>query len=238
MSFLTPVEVTALISAPDRSRWVGRRDHALLLVAIQTGLRVSELTSLTCRDVHLGAGAHVRCLGKGRKQRSTPLTRQTITTLRAWLRERGNTPTGPLFPTSRGRPLSRDAVALIVARHATTAQQTCPTLKVKIVTPHVLRHTTAMRLLQAGTDTSTIALWLGHEHTETTQIYVHADQTLKEQALGPNHTRRHGHRTVPPIGRTPHVPRDPRLDDMSPRIMPRNSSRSPPPTSTSAQSSA
>lgn len=183
VSYLTPVEVTALVSAPDRSRWVGRRDHALLLVAIQTGLRVSELTSLTCQDVHTGAGAHVRCLGKGRKQRSTPLTRQTITTLRAWLRERGNPPSGALFPTSRGRPLSRDAVALIVARHATTAQQTCPTLKAKIVTPHVLRHTTAMRLLQAGTDTSTIALWLGHERTETTQIYVHADQTLKERAL-------------------------------------------------------
>jgi integrase/recombinase XerD len=141
VSFLTPVEVTALISAPDRNRWVGRRDHALLLVTIQTGLRVSELISLTCQDVHLGAGAHVRCVGKGRKQRSTPLTRQSVATLRDWLRERGNAPTNPLFATSRGGPLSRDAVALIVARHAATAQQTCPTLRSKIVTPHVLRHT-------------------------------------------------------------------------------------------------
>jgi integrase/recombinase XerD len=183
VSFLTPVEVTALIRAPDRNRWVGRRDHALLLVAIQTGLRVSELTSLTCQDVHLGVGAHVRCLGKGRKQRSTPLTGQTVVTLRAWLRESGNAPTNPVFATSRGRPLSRDAVGLIVARHTMTAQQTCPTLRSKIVTPHVLRHTTAMRLLQAGVDTGTIALWLGHERSETTQIYVHADQTLKERAL-------------------------------------------------------
>jgi site-specific recombinase XerD len=183
VSFLTPDEVDALIAAPDRGRWVGRRDHALLLLAIQTGLRVSELTSLTRLDAQLGAGAHVRCLGKGRQQRSTPLTRHTTTTLRAWLRERGGAPTGPLFPTSRGRPLSRDAVALIVARHTKTAQQTCPTLAIKAVTPHVLRHTAAMRLLQAGVDTSTIALWLGHERAETTQIYVHADQTLKERAL-------------------------------------------------------
>jgi integrase/recombinase XerD len=183
VSFLTPEEVDALLAAPDRSRWVSRRDHALLQVAIQTGLRVSELTSLTIPDAHLGAGAHLRCLGKGRKQRSTPLTRQTVSTLRAWLPELANAPTSPLFPTSHGRPLSRDAVALIVARHTTTARQTCPTLSTKIVTPHVLRHTAAMRLLQAGVDTSTIALWLGHERAETTQIYVHADQTLKERAL-------------------------------------------------------
>jgi integrase/recombinase XerD len=183
VSFLTPDEVDALIATPDRGRWIGRRDHALLLLAIQTGLRVSELTSLTCQDAQLTAGAHVRCLGKGRKHRSTPLTRHTTAVLRVWLRERGDAPTGPIFPTSRGRPLSPDAVALIVTRHATTAQRACPTLANKTVTPHVLRHTTAMRLLHAGVDTSTIALWLGHERAETTQIYVHADQTLKEQAL-------------------------------------------------------
>jgi integrase/recombinase XerD len=183
VSFLAPDEVDALIAAPDRGRWVGRRDHALLLLAIQTGLRASELTSLTCQDAQLGAGAHVRCLGKGRKQRSTPLTRHTAAVLRIWMRERAGAPTGPLFPTSTGRPLSRDAVALIVTRHTKTAQQTCPTLATKIVTPHVLRHTAAMRLLHAGVDTSTIALWLGHERAETTQIYVHADQTLKERAL-------------------------------------------------------
>jgi integrase/recombinase XerD len=189
VSFLTPEEVDALLAAPDRGRWVGRRDHTLLLLAIQTGLRVSELTSLTCQDTQLAAGAHVRCLGKGRKHRSTPLTRQVAATLRTWLRERGTAPTSPLFPTSRGRPLSRDAVALIVARHTYTAQRACPTLATKTVTPHVLRHTAAMRLLHAGVDTSTIALWLGHERAETVQIYVHADQTLKERALA---------RTTPP----------------------------------------
>jgi integrase/recombinase XerD len=183
VSFLAPDEVDALLAAPDRGRWVGRRDHALLLLAVQTGLRVSELTSLTCQNTLLGAGAHVRCLGKGRKQRSTPLTRHTSAVLRVWLREHDGAPTRPLFPTSRGRPLSPDAVALIVTRHTKTAQQTCPTLNAKIVTPHVLRHTAAMRLLHAGVDTATIALWLGHERAETTQIYVHADQTLKERAL-------------------------------------------------------
>lgn len=183
VSFLNNDEVHALLAAPDPSRWVGRRDHALLHVTIQTGLRVCELTSLTRQDVHIGVGAHLRCLGKGRKHRSTPLTRQTVSTLRAWMHEIGQAPTSPLFPTSRGGPLSRDAVALIVARHTTTARQSCPTLHTKIITPHVLRHTAAMRLLQAGVDTSTIALWLGHERAETTQIYVHADQTLKERAL-------------------------------------------------------
>jgi integrase/recombinase XerD len=183
VSFLSPDEVDALLAAPDRRRWVGRRDHALLLLAVQTGLRVSELTALTNQDVHLGAGAHLRCLGKGRKERCTPLTTETVRVLRAWTQERAGQPHDPLFPTSTGRGLSRDAVALLVSRHTTTAEQTCPSLHAKTVSPHVLRHTAAMRLLQAGVDTSTIALWLGHERAETTQIYVHADQTLKERAL-------------------------------------------------------
>lgn len=183
VSFLSLSEVDALLVAPDRSRWVGRRDHALLLVAIQTGLRVSEITALTNQDVHLGPGAHVRCLGKGRKERCTPFTTETVAVVRTWLQERRGGPTDPLFPTSRGRALSRDAVALLVARHAKTAEQACPTLGGKTVSPHVLRHTAAMRLLHAGVDTLTIALWLGHERAETTQIYVHADQTLKERAL-------------------------------------------------------
>jgi len=183
MAFLAPAEITALLGAPDRTRWVGRRDHALLLLAIQIGLRVSELTALTNSDVHLGPGAHVRCLGKGRKERCTPLTGETVSVVRAWLDERQGQPPDPLFPTSRGRALSRDAVALVVARHAKTAAEACPALRDKAVSPHVLRHTAAMRLLQAGVDTSTIALWLGHERAETTQIYVHADQTLKERAL-------------------------------------------------------
>jgi integrase/recombinase XerD len=189
VSFLSPAEVDALLAAPDRNRWVGRRDHALLLAAVQTGLRVSELTGLRRRDVELGTGAHLRCLGKGRKDRATPLTAGTVAVLRAWLGEQPGTPDTPLFPTSGGRPLSRDAVSLLVARHARRAAATCPSLATKTVTPHVLRHTAAMRLLHAGVDTATIALWLGHERVDTTMIYVHADITIKERALA---------RTTPP----------------------------------------
>jgi integrase/recombinase XerD len=183
VSFLTSGEAEALLAAPDLARWVGRRDHALLAVAIQTGLRVSELTALTRADVHLSAGPHVRCTGKGRKERCTPLTAQVARVLRAWLGERGGGQGDPLFPTSRGQPLSRDAVELLVARHAKTAQAACPALRGKTVSPHVLRHTAAMSLLHAGTDITVIALWLGHEHSETAQIYIHADQTLKQRAL-------------------------------------------------------
>jgi integrase/recombinase XerD len=183
VSFLTCGEAEALLAAPDRSRWVGRRDHALLAVAIQTGLRVSELTALTRADVHLGTGPHIRCTGKGRKERCTPLTTQVTRVLRTWLDERGGGQGHPLFPTSRGQSLSRDAVELLVARHARTAQATCPTLGGKTVSPHVLRHTAAMSLLHAGNDLTVIALWLGHERAETAQIYIHADQRLKQRAL-------------------------------------------------------
>ena len=183
VSFLNDEEIDALLSAPDTSRWIGRRDRTLLLVAVQTGLRVSELTALRCRDVHLGPGAHVRCLGKGRKQRCTPLTNQTVAALQAWIRERQGQPEDPLFATSRGRPLTRDAVAWLLTKHASTARGRCPSIGAKTVTPHVLRHSTAMRLLHAGVDTSVIALWLGHEKTETVQIYLHADLALKERAL-------------------------------------------------------
>lgn len=183
VSFLTPDEVDALLAAPDRTRWIGRRDHALLLVAVQTGLRASELIHLTCGEVQLGTGAHVRCMGKGRKQRCTPLTPDVSAVLGAWLRERRGGPADPVFPTSTGRALSLDALELIVARHTRTASERCPTLVVKRVSPHTLRHTTAMRLLHGGVDTSVIALWLGHESAETTQIYLHADLSLKERAL-------------------------------------------------------
>ncbi len=193
VSYLTDAEAGALLAAPDTSRWIGRRDHALLAVAIQTGLRVSELTGLRCQDIQLGRGAHLSCTGKGRKQRCTPLTRHTVAVLRAWLRERGGQPADPLFPTSRGRALSRDTVALLITRHAATAAQSCPSLQAKTVTPHTLRHTAAMRLLHAGVDTSVIALWMGHEKTDTVQIYLHADLSLKERALA---------RTTPP-GTTP-----------------------------------
>lgn len=181
--FLDDAEIDALLAAPDTNRWLGRRDHALLLVAVQTGLRVSELTGLRCADVHLDHGPHVQCTGKGRKQRCTPLTSQTVAVLRAWLSERQGRPEAPLFPTSRGRRLSRDAVALLLTKYATIASQHCPSLVGKPVTPHVLRHSCVMTLLRAGVDTSVIALWMGHEKTETLQIYVHADLTLKERAL-------------------------------------------------------
>ncbi len=189
ITFLTEPEINGLLSAPDRDTWTGRRDHAMLLLAIQTGLRASELIGLTCGDIQLGVGAHVSCLGKGRKQRITPLTKQTVAILRAWLAERAGHPDEPLFPTRTGRPLSRDAIEHRLAKHAATASAACPSLAAKKITPHVLRHTAAMRLLHAGVDTSVIALWLGHEHIETTQIYLHADMALKEAALA---------RTTPP----------------------------------------
>jgi len=181
--FLTAPEVDALLAAPDRATWTGRRDHALLLLSAQTGLRVSELAGLRCQDVHLATGAHVTCTGKGRKQRITPLTTQTVAVLRVWLHERAGQPADPLFPTRTGRTLSRDAIERRLAKHAAAAAAVCPSMTKKKITPHVLRHTAAMRLLQAGIDTSVIALWLGHESVETTQIYLHADLTLKERAL-------------------------------------------------------
>jgi site-specific recombinase XerD len=189
VSYLAEDEVDALLAAPDRSRWIGRRDHALLTLAIQTGLRVTELTNLRCQDAHLGAGPHIETRGKGRKQRATPLTTQTIAVLREWLKERDGQPDQPLFPTSRGHALSRDAIALLVTKHATTASRSSPTLKNKKVSPHTLRHTTAMNLLHAGIDSTVIALWLGHESVEATQIYLHADMAIKERALA---------RTTPP----------------------------------------
>lgn len=183
VTFLTQAETDALVGAPDRSTWTGRRDHALLLTGIHTGLRVSELTGLRLQDVHLGTGPHLRCRGKGRKERCTPLTSVTVKVLRTWLRERGGESGDPLFPTQRGTPLSRDAVEHLVAKHVMAATAACPSLTGKHVTPHTLRHSTAMALLHAGVDVAVIALWLGHESTETTQIYLHADMSIKERAL-------------------------------------------------------
>lgn len=183
VSFLTREESDALIGAPDLSTWIGRRDHTLLTVAVQTGLRVSELTGLKLHDVQLGPGPHVRCIGKGRKERCTPLTGRTVTSLRNWLGERGGHDEDPLFPTCRGGPLSRDTVQHLVTKHAGTATVGCPSMSTKNVTPHTLRHTCAMALLHAGVDITVIALWLGHESTDATQIYLHADMTIKERAL-------------------------------------------------------
>jgi len=200
VSFLTADEVAALLASPARATRPGRRDYVLLLVAVQTGLRVSELTGLTCGDVTLGAGANLRCRGKGRKERCTPLTRPTARVVRDWLTERHGEPTDPLFPNRAGGRLSPDAVADLLAKHLTTAADRFPSLKAKRVSPHTLRHTAAMTLLRAGVDTSTIALWLGHAGTKATQVYLHADLALKEAALA---------RTAPPtVGRARYQPPD------------------------------
>jgi integrase len=183
VAFLTQSEVDALLAAPDRRSWTGRRDHALLLLAVQTGLRISELIGLRRGDVHLGAGAHVACHGKGRKDRVTPLTTPTAKVLRAWLAELAPAPTSTVFPTSTGTPLSRDAIEHRIALHVAKAANDCPSLRNKNVTAHVLRHTAAMRLLEAGIHPTVIALWLGHEHVDTTAIYLHAHLGIKERAL-------------------------------------------------------
>lgn len=192
ITYLKEAEINALLAACDQTTRTGRRDHALLLLAVQTGLRISEIIGLTRADVHLGTGAHVACHGKGRKDRITPLTSGTITVLREWINEQHGDPNNPLFTTLRDAKLSRDAIEHRIAHYANTAAVACPSLHGKTITAHVLRHTCAMRLLHAGVDTSVIALWLGHESVDTTQIYLHADLELKEKALA---------RTKPPTGR-------------------------------------
>jgi site-specific recombinase XerD len=190
VAFLTRTELNALIAAPDRTTWHGRRDHTLIVLAAQTGLRVGELTGLTIGDLRLGTAAHVHCHGKGRKDRCTPLTGHTQQSLRTWLDERHpTTHTAPLFCTRPGGRLSHDAVERLIRKHAATATKTCPSIHAKTVTPHTLRHTAAMELLHSGVDITVIALWLGHENPSTTRIYLHADMALKEAALA---------RTTPP----------------------------------------
>jgi integrase/recombinase XerD len=183
VAYLVPGELDVLLAAPDLLTWTGRRDHAMLVLMAQTGLRVSELTHLVGNNVELGRGAHVRCHGKGRKERSTPLTAQTVAVLSAWMKERAGGSSAPLFATSTGRPLSADAVQWSVAKYATAAARTCPSIAKKRASPHVLRHTCAMNFLRAGVDVAVIALWLGHESIQTVMIYTHADMALKEQAL-------------------------------------------------------
>jgi len=195
VQFLERPEIEALLRAPDAATWAGRRDHLLFLVAIQTGLRLSELTKLKPDDLVLtGTGAHLRCLGKGRKERCTPLTKSTVVGLKAWLRELPDNDDKRVFPNARGGELSGDGVRHILAKHIASAAESCPSLKAKTVTPHMLRHTMAMELLQAGVDRAVIALWLGHESVETTQIYLTANLALKEKILA---------QTPLPAGRLP-----------------------------------
>jgi site-specific recombinase XerD len=192
VSFLEPAEVDALLAAPNLGRWEGRRDRALLMLAVQTGLRLSELTGLNCGDIVLGPGAHARCRGKGRKQRCVPLTPATTAILRVWMKERGGLPGEPAFPTRTGRRLSDDAVEARLAIHKSVARQRCPSLADKKLTPHTLRHTCAMTLLRSGVDVAVIALWLGHADSRSTTAYLHADMTIKERALA---------RTTPAFGK-------------------------------------
>jgi integrase/recombinase XerD len=183
IGFLTQLEVEALVAAPDQSNWLGRRDHLLLVVAIETGMRVSEIACVSIGDVTIAATSHIRCIGKGRKERITPLGRNTALRIRRWIDERVAPSTAPLFPARHGGPLSRDAVERLVQKYVKLASERCPTLSAKRVSPHVLRHTTAVRLLQAGVDRAVIALILGHESVETTQMYLHADLEAKERAF-------------------------------------------------------
>jgi integrase/recombinase XerD len=183
LTYLTDEEADALLAACDQSTWAGRRDHAILALTLQTGLRISEVTGLTRGDVTLTIGAHVHTIGKGRKERRTPLIPTTKAILKAWLTEVGGEPGDPLFPSTTGNHLSRDAIERRLARHLTAAGRNCPSLQTKSVTMHTLRHTAAMRLLLAGNDITVIALWLGHEQVSTTTIYLHADMTHKQQAI-------------------------------------------------------
>ena len=183
VEFLTRDEVDAILAEPDQMTWSGRRDRAIILLAVQTGLRVSELTGLKCQDIVLGNGSHVRCKGKGRKERCTPLHKESVTVMRSWLHERNCEPSEPLFLNARGGALSRDGIEYILAKHVKAAKQKCTSLRQKRVSPHVLRHTAAMDLLQHGVDQFVIALWLGHESVDTTQIYIHADLRMKEKIL-------------------------------------------------------
>jgi integrase/recombinase XerD len=183
LTYLTEPEVDALLAACDQRTWTGRRDHAMLALTIQTGLRISELAGLTCQDITLTAAANVHTIGKGRKERRTPLTPPVRAVLSAWLNERRGSPHDPLFPTSTGRRLSRDAIERRLTHHLRRAAANCPSLVTKHVTMHTLRHTAAMRLLLAGNDITVIALWLGHEQLSTTNIYLHADMSHKQQAI-------------------------------------------------------
>ncbi len=183
VTFLTEPEADALLASCDLTSRTGRRDHTMLLLAIQTGLRISELSSLTIADISLSRGPHVHTIGKGRKERCTPLLPLTVSILKSWLTERAGAPGEPLFSTSTGRALSRDAVEHRIALYLTQARTRCPSLQTKKITAHTLRHTAAMRLLVAGVDVTIIALWLGHEQVSTTNIYLHADMTQKERAL-------------------------------------------------------
>lgn len=183
VGFLARPEIEALLATPDCRTWPGKRDHAFILTAVQTGLRLSEMTGLKQEDLLLDAGAHVRVIGKGRKERCVPLAKPTVSVLKIWLLEPQRGQNNLLFPNARGQRMTVHGVQYLLNKHRDVAAKTCPSLVNKRVTVHRLRHTMAMDLLQAGVDRSVIALWLGHESVETTQMYLEATLAMKEQAL-------------------------------------------------------
>jgi len=185
LTYLADDEVEALLAAPDQATRTGQRDYTIVATLITTGLRVGELTALRHQDIALAKPAHLIVHGKGRKERITPLDQATVTTLSRWQAQRPDAgETAPLFsPQGSNRAISADAIAARLQIHVHAAAETCPTLAAKKVTPHTLRHTCAMRMLAAGIDLTTIALWLGHESTESVQSYLHADLKLKQRAL-------------------------------------------------------
>ena len=183
ITFLSTEEVEALLASPDQKNWIGRRDHVILLLMVQTGIRLSEMTTLQRTNVILGSGAHIRVTGKGRKERSIPLTKRTTAVLKAWIKEREIGTTGLLCPNARGGILSADGMQYILNKHITSARHQCPSLSNKHITIHSSRHTMAMELLLSGIEPVMIALWLGHESVTTTQIYLHANLALKESIL-------------------------------------------------------
>ncbi len=185
LGFLSRPEMEAILAAPDLSTWSGQRDHVMLTTLYNTGARVSEIIGMRIADLDrgMGSGASVRILGKGRKERVTPLWRSTTKLLSAWLNRVCSDPDAPLFPNRYGRPLSRSGVAQRLRVAVAIAEQCCLSLRGKVISPHIVRHTTAMHLLQSGVDLSVIALWLGHESPETTHRYLEADLAMKERAL-------------------------------------------------------
>jgi site-specific recombinase XerD len=183
VGFLTREEMSTIINAPDRSTWSGRRDHAMLATFYNTGARVSEIANARVADAVTNRSRCLRVHGKGRKERVVPLWPSTCRTLSSWIRERNSTPEAPLFPSRGGGRLSRSGIEDRLARAVGAAANVCPSLRGRHVSPHTLRHTTAMHLLQSGVDITVIALWLGHESPETTHMYIEADIAMKKRAL-------------------------------------------------------
>ena len=184
VGFLTREEITAILNAPDRGTWSGHRDAVLLATIYNTGARVSEITGLRVRDVLLDRQTAVHLHGKGRKERVIPLWKSTAAELRGWLQRTGpNAPDAAVFPNRAGTPLSRSGVRDRLQRAVSVATTRCPSLQGRHVSPHTLRHTTAMHLLQSGTDLAVIALWLGHANPSTTHLYLEADPATKEAVL-------------------------------------------------------